>query len=55
MDKTLRDSLTKRAQALGFDSAQAFIRFWARVETEGRKVHYGEDDWGEPPAHVVKR
>ena len=55
MDKALRDGLEKRAKKLGFDSAQAYIRVWAKAVVDGRKVDLDSDDWGEPPAHVVER
>jgi hypothetical protein len=55
IDKDVRDGLEKRAQSLGFDSAQAYIRFWAKAEVDGRRVDLGEDDWGEPsPAAAVR-
>ena len=40
MDKEVRDGLEKRAKSLGFDSAQAFIRVWAKAEAEGRKLDF---------------
>lgn len=55
IDKQVRDKLEARATKLGFDSIQAYIRFWAKAEVDGREVNFGEDDWGEPPAHVVER
>jgi len=54
IDKTVRDGLTKRAEELGFDSVQAYIRFWAKAEVEGRKVDFG-DDWGEPSPEAAAR
>ena len=55
MDKTVRAQLEAKAKRLGFDSAQAYIRVWAKAETEGRNVDYGIDDWGEPSPAAVKR
>lgn len=40
MDKEVRDKLEQRAKALGFDSTQAYIRVWAKAETEGRKLNF---------------
>lgn len=40
IDKNIRDGLEKRAKELGFDSAQAYIRVWAKAETEGRKLDF---------------
>ena len=41
IDSDVRDGLEIRAKELGFDSAQAYIRFWAKAEVEGRKVDLG--------------
>lgn len=40
MEQTVRDSLERRAHRLGFDSAQAYIRVWAKAEAEGRKLDF---------------
>jgi len=40
IDKDVRDGLEKRAKELGFDSAQAYIRVWAKAEAEGRKLDF---------------
>ncbi len=40
IDKDVRDGLEKRAKELGFDSAQAYIRVWAKAESEGRKLDF---------------
>ena len=42
IDTTVRDGLEQRAKELGFDSAQAYIRFWAKSEVEGRKIDFGK-------------
>ncbi len=55
MDKNLRDKLEARATKLGFDSIQAYIRFWAKAEADGRAVDFGEDDWGEPTPAAAAR
>lgn len=55
MDKDIRDGLEKKAADLGFDSAQAYIRFWAKAEVDGRKVNFAVDDWGEPSPEAAKR
>jgi hypothetical protein len=44
MDKKVRDGLEKRAKDLGFDSAQAYIRFWAKAEADGRQFYIGEPE-----------
>lgn len=41
IDNNIRDGLEQRAKELGFDSAQAYIRFWAKSEVEGRKIDFG--------------
>jgi hypothetical protein len=41
MDVSVRNGLEQRAKDLGFDSAQAYIRFWAKSEVEGRKIDFG--------------
>lgn len=55
IDKQVRDKLQVRATKLGFDSIQAYIRFWAKAETDGRTVDLGDDDWGEPSAAAAER
>jgi hypothetical protein len=55
IDKDIRDRLQKRAESLGFDSVQAYIRFWAKAEVDGRQVDMGEDDWGEPSPAAISR
>lgn len=40
IDQEVRDGLERRARALGFDSAQAYIRVWAKAEAEGRKLDF---------------
>lgn len=55
MDKIVRAQLEARAKRLGFDSAQAYIRVWAKAEAEGRYIDYGVDDWGEPSPTAAKR
>lgn len=41
IDSDVRDGLELRAKELGFDSAQAYIRFWAKSEVVGRRVDFG--------------
>ena len=41
MDSIIRKRLELRAKELGFDSAQAYIRFWAKSEVDGRKIDLG--------------
>ncbi len=41
IDNEVREGLELRAKELGFDSAQAYIRFWAKSEVEGRKTDFG--------------
>lgn len=40
IDQEVRDGLERRARALGFDSAQAYIRVWAKAEADGRKLDF---------------
>lgn len=47
--------LKKRAQGLGFDSVQAYIRVWAKAEREGRQLNFGVDDWGKPSDEAAAR
>ena len=35
MDKKVYQGLEKRAEELGFDSIQAYVRFWAKAEANG--------------------
>jgi hypothetical protein len=55
MDPAVRDGLEKRATELGFDSAQAYIRFWAKAEVDGRKINLNVDDWGKPSLAATTR
>lgn len=55
MDKTVRARLEAKAKGLGFDSAQAYIRVWAKAEAEGRAIDYGIDDWNEPSPAAAER
>ncbi len=49
MDTALRDGLSKLASERGFDSVQAYIRFWAKNEVDGRQVTFREDEpWPAP-------
>lgn len=43
IDKNIREGLEKRAKELGFDSAQAYIRVWAKAEIEGRKLDFDSE------------
>lgn len=40
IDQDVREGLERRAHALGFDSAQAYIRVWAKAEADGRKLDF---------------
>lgn len=40
IDQDVRDGLERRARSLGFDSAQAYIRVWAKAEADGRKLDF---------------
>jgi hypothetical protein len=44
MDKEVRDKLELRAKDFGFDSAQAFVRFWAKAQADGRRFDLGEPE-----------
>lgn len=55
IDKTVRAKLEAKAKRLGFDSAQAYIRVWAKAEAENRILSFDDDDWGEPSLAAVKR
>lgn len=55
MNKALRDALTARATELGFDSAQALLRYMAKSVADRRQVTFGEDDWGEPSPAAAAR
>lgn len=45
IEKEMRDALHRKAHFLGFDSIQAYIRFWAKAEVEGREVEVGAQGW----------
>ncbi len=40
IDQDVREGLERRAHSLGFDSAQAYIRVWAKAEADGRKLDF---------------
>jgi hypothetical protein len=42
MELNLRRALEARSKYLGFDSIQAFFRFWAKAEVDDRVVDFGE-------------
>jgi hypothetical protein len=41
IDSGIRGGLELRAKELGFDSAQAYIRFWAKAEVSGKRIDFG--------------
>lgn len=52
----MRSKLVKRAEALGFDSAQAMFRYIGQAVIDERDVTFGvKDDWGEPSPAAVRR
>jgi hypothetical protein len=53
MDKSVRDGLEKRAKDLGFDSAQAYIRFWAKAQADGRSYYLGEPEQMTPEMEKI--
>lgn len=55
MDATLKTALIQRADELGFDSAQALLRYVAKALADRRTVTFGEDDWGEPSPAAAAR
>lgn len=55
MDKDVREGLEKRARELGFDSAQAFIRVWAKTQINRGITSPVDDDWGEPSDKAAAR
>lgn len=40
IEQEVREGLERRARSLGFDSAQAYIRVWAKAEAEGRSLDF---------------
>lgn len=40
IEQEVREGLERRARSLGFDSAQAYIRVWAKAEADGRKLDF---------------
>jgi hypothetical protein len=55
MDKDVRDRLEARAKNLGFDSAQAYIRFWAKAQADGREVYFGEPEIMTPKMEKIAK
>jgi hypothetical protein len=45
IEAEMRDALRRKAHFLGFDSIQAYIRFWAKAEVEGRKIEVDDGGW----------
>lgn len=54
MDATVKERLDAKAKSLGFDSAQAYIRVWAKAEVDGRTMDFG-DSWGGPTPEAAAR
>lgn len=52
MDKDDRDKLAKRARDYGFDSLQAYIRFWAKADVDGRQFDLDAGNWQPSPAEI---
>ncbi len=55
MNRTMRAALAARADSLGFDSAQALLRYMAKAAVDKRAVTFGEDPWGEPSPRAAAR
>lgn len=55
IDKDVLAAMKKHAHGLGFDSAQAYIRFLGKAIADGRQLGLGYDDWGEPSPKAVAR
>lgn len=56
MERAVRDRLETKAKKLGFTSAQAYIRVWAKAEIENRTLDFRAwEDWGEPSPKAVAR
>ena len=55
MDKKVREGLERRAKDLGFDSAQAYIRFWAKAQTDGRSIYLGEPEIMTPQMEIIAK
>jgi hypothetical protein len=55
MDKTMRDGLAKHAEQLGFDSLQAYMRFLAKADIDGRRIDLDADSWGQPSQKAMAR
>jgi hypothetical protein len=51
IDPKVYEALKKRAEELGFDSIQAYIRFWAKAETT-RKTE--EPDLARPNTQALR-
>lgn len=54
IEQSVRRKLTAKAKRLGFDSLQAYIRVWAKAESDNRTVDF-HDDWGEPTPKAAAR
>ena len=54
IEEEMRDALRRKAHCLGFDSVQAYIRFWAKAEVEGRKIEVDDSGW-EPDLFMVPK
>ncbi|MBI4023301.1 hypothetical protein HY375_04010 [Candidatus Berkelbacteria bacterium] len=56
MNKELRTRLKERASNLGFDSAQALLRYVSKAIIDERSITFGAgDDWGEPSPRAARR
>lgn len=55
IDKDVLAAMKKHAHGLGFDSAQAYIRYLGKAIADGRQLGVGYDDWGEPTDEAAER
>jgi hypothetical protein len=54
MEKSSYEGLLKRADELGFDSVQAYVRFWAKAETSQRAQSSAYQDLSKPDVQALR-
>ena len=53
LDHTIRDAFDAMAVSLGFDSAQAYVRFWVKAQVDGRSMDISRPNTLSPASLAV--
>jgi antitoxin component of RelBE/YafQ-DinJ toxin-antitoxin module len=55
LEPRVRKQFTQKAKALGFDSAQAYLRVLIKAVVDDRRIDLDIDTWGEPSDAAAER